>query len=462
MTQFVSLLHTTMKFELIVGHSKSGGIGYKNSIPWKCKDDMKFFRETTIGCGRNCIIMGSNTFKSMGCKPLKDRLNIVLSTTIKEVPGGVLLFSDTMKCVKYLLKTDLQTVFVIGGSSVYTHFLNMGIVSKIYANEIKDRDDLEYDSYFCEIPTEFSMESEEDCGEFIKRVYCNYNREEYQYLDLIKDILDNGSYRDDRTGTGTISVFGRSMRFDLSGGKIPLLTTKRVYWKGVVAELLWFISGCTNSKILEEQGVNIWKGNGSRTFLDANGFTEREEGDLGPVYGFQWRHFGAKYIDCFTDYTDQGVDQLKNCIDLIKNEPMSRRIVVNAWNVADLVNMALPPCHTNFQFFVDGRKLSLQMYQRSVDVALGLPFNLSSYGLLLHMVAHATSMEAGELILCFGDTHIYKNHIEGLQTQILREPLNFPTVEFKGDVKNIDEFKLENIVLKNYCSYDTIKMEMSI
>lgn len=196
---------------------------------------------------------------------------------------------------------------------------------------------------------------------------------ELQYLHLVREIIDTGVERDDRTGVGTRSLFGKSMRFNLAEG-FPLLTTKRVFWRGVVQELLWMISGSTDSKALSKEKVGIWDANGSREFLDSLGFTEREEGDLGPVYGFQWRHFGAEYIDCNTDYREQGVDQLKNVIDTIRNNPNDRRIVLSAWNPSDLKSMVLPPCHMFCQFYVASGKLSCQMYQRSCDMGLGFEF----------------------------------------------------------------------------------------
>jgi thymidylate synthase len=197
-----------------------------------------------------------------------------------------------------------------------------------------------------------------------------------QYLDVVREILDHGVARGDRTGTGTLSKFGVQMRYSLRGGVFPLLTTKKVFWRGVAEELLWFVKGCTNGKELSEKGIHIWDGNGSREFLDKNGLGHREEGDLGPVYGFQWRHFGAEYKDMHADYTGQGVDQLRQCVERIKSSPEDRRIIMTAWNPADLAKMALPPCHMFCQFYVANGELSCQMYQRSADMGLGVPFNL--------------------------------------------------------------------------------------
>jgi dihydrofolate reductase/thymidylate synthase len=210
--------------------------------------------------------------------------------------------------------------------------------------------------------------------------------EEFQYLNLIREVISSGNSRDDRTGTGTLSKFGGIMRFDLKNS-FPLITTKDVFWRGVVEELLWFIRGETNSKKLSEKGVKIWDGNGSREFLDSLNLHHRQEGDLGPVYGFQWRHFGADYQDMFSDYNNKGVDQLKDLIHRIKNDPYSRRLILSAWNPADLSIMALPPCHVMSQFYVQDGKLSCGMYQRSADIGLGVPFNIASYALLTVLLA---------------------------------------------------------------------------
>lgn len=285
--------------------------------------------------------------------------------------------------------------------------------------------------------------------------------EEYQYLNLIKDIIENGVQRDDRTKVGTLSKFGSMMRFSLNND-FPLLTTKKVFWKGVVEELLFFIKGNTNSKDLEDKGVKIWQPNTSREFLDSNNFTNREVGDIGPLYGFQWRHWGAKYIDMNTNYEGQGIDQLKECIRLIKEEPTSRRIVMSAWNVGDMNDMVLNPCHIMVQFNVVNNKLSCLMYQRSADCGLGLPFNIASYALLTCIIAHITGLQLGELIITTGDTHVYLNHIEQLKIQLLREPKPFPKLLIKCEPKDIDSYTVDDFDLIDYNPYPTIKMVMAV
>eukprot|EP00124_Ichthyophonus_hoferi_P003015 Ihof_evm5s235 gene=Ihof_evmTU5s235 len=255
--------------------------------------------------------------------------------------------------------------------------------------------------------------------------------EEYQYLDLVRHILEKGAVKGDRTGTGTISVFGAQMRFSLRNNRLPLLTTKRVFWRGVAEELLWFISGDTNANSLKEKDIHIWDGNGSKQFLDNLGLHDREEGDLGPVYGFQWRHFGAEYKDMHYDYKGQGKDQLAEVIETIKKNPDDRRMIMTAWNPLALPYMALPPCHLLCQFYVANGELSCQMYQRSADMGLGVPFNIASYSLLTIMIAHICGLKPGEFIHVLGDAHVYSNHVDALKEQLLREPKEFPTLNIK-------------------------------
>ncbi|XP_046548512.1 thymidylate synthase-like isoform X4 [Haliotis rubra] len=251
------------------------------------------------------------------------------------------------------------------------------------------------------------------------------------------------------------------MRYNLRDS-FPLLTTKRVYWRAIAEELLWFIRGSTNGKDLADKNVNIWKANGSRSFLDNLGLTHREEGDLGPVYGFQWRHFGAEYKDMHTDYTGQGVDQLADVIDKIKNSPHDRRIIMCAWNPTDLPKMALPPCHCLVQFYVAEGELSCQLYQRSADMGLGVPFNIASYSLLTYMIAHITGLKTGDFIHTIGDAHVYVNHIEALKEQIKREPKAFPTFKMKRTVETIDDFTMEDFEIVGYNPHPQIKMDMAV
>lgn len=288
------------------------------------------------------------------------------------------------------------------------------------------------------------------------------NVEEQQYLNLVRDVLENGSKREDRTGVGVLSKFGTQLRFNLRNNRFPLLTTKRVFWRGLCEELLWFLSGSTDAEILQKKGVHIWDMNGTRDFLDGRGLVENEPMDLGPIYGFQWRHFGAKYKGRHHNYKGEGVDQLSELIRQIKENATSRRMVLTAWNPVDLPKMALPPCHLLCQFYVSNGELSCQLYQRSADLGLGVPFNIASYALLTKMIAHICGIQPGEFIFTMGDTHIYLNHVTALQEQIQRIPREFPSLHFSRNVDDIDDFGFDDLVLENYSPTDPIKMEMAV
>lgn len=285
--------------------------------------------------------------------------------------------------------------------------------------------------------------------------------EENQYLELIQKIIDSGTIKGDRTGTGTVSFFGAQMRFSLRDS-FPLLTTKRVFWRGVAEELLWFVKGCTDATVLSEQNVHIWDANASREFLDGRNLHHYEEGDLGPVYGFQWRHFGAEYKGRYADYTGQGVDQLKQIIETIKTNPNDRRMIMSAWNPVDLPKMALPPCHSFCQFYVANGELSCQMYQRSCDMGLGVPFNIASYALLTVMVAHVCELKPGDFIHCLGDAHVYTNHVDPLKIQLKRTPRPFPTLTIKRKITDIEDFTFDDFELVGYKPYPKIKMDMAV
>ncbi|AET39123.1 thymidylate synthase Ecym_4042 [Eremothecium cymbalariae DBVPG len=296
------------------------------------------------------------------------------------------------------------------------------------------------------------------------------NLEEQQYLDLCERIIREGELRPDRTGTGTYSLFAPpQLRFDLRDDVFPLLTTKRVFTKAIILELLWFVTGCTDGRKLSEQGVRIWDGNGSREYLDSIGLHERRVGDLGPVYGFQWRHFGAEYKTCDDNYSGQGVDQLIEVIHRLKHNPYDRRIIMSAWNPVDFPKMALPPCHVFSQFYVsfpggEGSvpRLSCLLYQRSCDMGLGVPFNIASYALLTRMIAMVCDMEPGEFIHTMGDAHVYKDHVDALKEQLSRNPRPFPKLKIKRKVTDIDDFKFEDFEITDYNPHGKIQMKMSV
>lgn len=434
-------------YSLIVAQSFNSSIGTSdNQLPWNIKSEMRYFRSIT---NNSVIIMGRRTYESIG-KLLPNRINIIVSSTM----SNGLNYNDAIEQAL----TYNKPIFVIGGRTLYEQALQdkrckylyiSTILFPLYDSDIKfpHFDKSKY------IKTSYDVKHEE--GHTIAYSIYERQHEEQQYLNLIRKIINNPTINT----LNTIGVFGETMRFDLSTS-FPLLTTKRVFFKGVLIELLWFIKACTDSNVLAQQGVHIWDANGSKEYLNKIGLTNNEQGDLGPVYGFQWRHFGAEYIDNKTKYTD-GVDQLNYVISEIKNNPTSRRIILNSWNAKDISKMALPPCHVMCQFIVTNNKLNCIMYQRSGDVGLGVPFNIASYSLLTCMIAGVCNLQPNEFVHVIGDTHVYKDHIEPLKQQIERTPYDFPKLQMnKRD--NIDDYVYEDFKIVNYQYHPTIKMKLIV
>jgi len=504
-----------MPISVIVASTPKGGIGHNGALPWRLPADMAHFKKvTTAGSTKerpNVVIMGRKTWDSIPEKfrPLPDRINVVLTSAasqegfVSPYPEGVLVASSVKASVELLSARPVGEVFVIGGAAAYAEAVASEACARIYITRVgKDvecdaffpafddsrfkpvhvsktfsHDNLPFDFMVYERTAPFEGLDKETASQEAAAVAAllqtpspgllaaggagQFLHEEYQYLDAIREIIDKGVAMSERTGVGTRSMFGKMMRFDLRT-TFPLLTTKRVFWRGVVEELLWFVKGDTNGKHLSDKGIKIWDANGSREFLDKRGLSHREEGDLGPVYGFQWRHFGAKYVDMHTDYTGQGVDQLMECIKKIKEDPTDRRILLSAWNPADLHLMALPPCHMFCQFYVANGELSCLMYQRSCDMGLGVPFNIASYSLLTLMMAQVCGLKPGEFVHTLGNAHVYQNHVEPLETQLVRTPRPFPTLKVNPDVKDIDAFQASDFELIGYNPHGTIKMDMAV
>ena len=342
--------------------------------------------------------------------------------------------------------------------------------------EVKDLKE-EYD---CRIETLSNLDITADGDSKLSdRIFANvrkYSHEEYQYLNNIENILENGTWEEGRNGR-TKGIFGSSMRFSLTDGKIPILTTKKTAWKTCLKELLWFIRGETDNKILKKNGVHIWDANGSREFLNSRGLKLYPEDMLGPIYGYQWRHYNANY-NCFTGkrlfnenepdiFSNRkevtGIDQLQQIIDALKDpvQRMSRRLIMTAWNPGQLNEMALPPCHIMCQFNVhDGNKLSCALYQRSCDFFLGTPFNIASYSMLTHLIAKHCGLEACEFGHFMGNCHLYENAVDAVKLQLEREPYPFPTVSIKQVRENINDYQVEDFEIQNYVSHEAIKVAM--
>eukprot|EP00301_Raphidiophrys_heterophryoidea_P012267 c1868_g1_i1.p1 GENE.c1868_g1_i1~~c1868_g1_i1.p1 ORF type:complete len:515 (+),score=124.03 c1868_g1_i1:60-1547(+) len=476
------------------------GIGKDGGLPWKAIPiDMQHFKAITTGKGRrNAVIMGRKTWESIPEKfrPLQDRLNVIVSRSPMSlnVPAGVLSFSSFDSALQLLSAVpNVDEVFVIGGGDMYREAVNHHSCARLeltFVEKINEKCDVFFpaiDPSAWKCVSQSEKQVDEKSGvEFTFKSFERYNNinnatttcemqhqpqqptaqpnhEEMQYLDLIRKILNEGATRTDRTGTGTISIFGAQMRFSLRDESLPLLTTKKVFWRGVAEELLWFVSGSTDATMLQRKNIHIWDGNSSREFLDKLGFTNRVEGDLGPVYGFQWRHFGAAYDNKDSDYTLQGVDQLKQCIDVIKTNPCDRRIVMTAWNPSDLGKMVLPPCHMFCQFYVANGELSCQMYQRSADMGLGVPFNIASYALLTRLMAQVCGLKAGDFVHTIGDAHIYLNHVDALRQQLDRSPRPFPKLKINpAKTLDIDAFEFADLEVIGYDPHGSIKMDMAV
>jgi dihydrofolate reductase/thymidylate synthase len=472
---------------LIAAVCNNLGIGKLGRIPWHIRGDMEFFRSTTFG---SVVIMGSATYMSIpeSKRPLSNRMNVVITRNpdafwARQPNTDVLKAqSDLLVCRLEDVETNvlqkyshLMRIFVIGGEYLYQHFLPQA--HKVFLTHVHKQYDC--DRFFPGLPSSFQLKrvgiprfDEQEQVTYQHLVYERANNgtpcQERVYLNMAQDIIEHGNERQDRTSTGTISVFGRQMRFDISKS-VPLLTTKRLPWKQCVEELLWFLCGDTNAKHLQDKGIKIWDGNSTRAFLDKVGLTHLEEGDVGANYSFQWRHFGAEYKDCHTDYSGKGVDQIEYVLHLLRTDPMSRRIFLSAWNPADLLKTALPPCHVSAQFYVEldnhGKKhLSCHMYQRSCDFFLGEPWNMLSYTVLTYILAKKADMVPKELIISTGDTHIYMNHVEQIQEQLHREPRPWPVLMLKDEVRTKDwsQLSVDDFMLSGYFPHPSIKGAMAV
>lgn len=506
----------------VVNHKNKLAIGADNSLLIRLSRDMMFFREITSNSlsihskiNRNVVLMGIHTWLSIPPtnRPLKDRLCLVL-TSSKELhnltpyPGNLkfifekdynkiynkdLYYITFEQFLDFYKKTNAN-VFVIGGSVVYNKFLNDPNLQpdNLYITEIKN-----YKIDQSKPPNRFMDKfgenykligvSEKFCNqnlniEFRFLKYKNipgYHTDEYKYIELCKEILTKGNHRPDRTGVGTISLFGKQLRFDISNS-VPVLTTKRVAWKHCLEELLWFLKGNTDAKILQEKGVKIWNGNSSREFLDSRGLNDYPDGVLGPLYGFQWRFFGADYEKNFADISklseedlsklhENGIDQIEYVINELKTNPYSRRILVSAWNPKSNPKMALEPCHILFQFYVGTDKsnqkhLSCHFFMRSNDIGCGTSFNLLSYAALTYIIALKCDMRPKELIYTCSDAHIYSNHILPIEKQLTRDKHPFPKLILNPEIKNkqISELDISDFELVGYFPEPAIPMTMAI
>lgn len=463
-------------FSIIVAVDSCFGIAKNGLIPWHCREDMLHFKKITVG---NIVIMSYSTWNSIKAKPLSDRINLIISPSGNTV-SEVQCFLSLDDALKWCYDNEpTKRAIVIGGGKLYRHSLQHNLCEEIHLsrisgdyscdthlelNHVNDGSDVCLGEFCAMFSTKFVIKTQDSHTDWSYTRYTRINPDEQQYLNLIKSIIATGCLKTDRTSVGTLSTFGNQAVYDLSNNRLPLFTTKKMFWRGVVEELMWMIKGCTDSKVLEAKGVNIWKGNSTREFLDQRGLYDYEEGDCGKIYGAQWRHYGAQYRGCHADYTGEGIDQLKTAISMIKNDPTSRRILVSAWNPSDLDKMCLPPCHVMMQFYVDtnNKTLSCMMTQRSCDMGLGVPFNVASYSLLTILISHICGLKPGKFVHNMGDTHVYCNHIDGLQEQLKQTPYPFPTVYISKKSEDIDSYSSEDIQLINYNHCPPIKLKMAV
>ena len=472
-------------------------IGYNNNLIYNLKNDMNFFKNITKNTvetkKRNALIMGKNTAISIS-RILPGRLNCVITSQVgnyasecKYTNSNLKFYNNINTCL-HNLKNDqsIENIFVIGGSQIYKYFMDNELYDELYISYLKYPKIRFGDSFFPYIDYSkynnislvnnkllvskgilhnysiYNIKKNPSLGksnlkntnnvffnDFIK--ITSTNRDELQYLSLLNNVYCNGDKRKSRNAT-TYSLFSQKMEFDISKS-FPLITTKKVFFKGVAKELIWFLNGKSNSKELEKDGVNIWKGNSSREYLDSKGLNNYDEGECGPIYGVQWRNFNG-----------EGYDQIKKVIELIKTDPYSRRIFMTAWNPNQLDKMALPPCHVSYHFYVrdvKGKKyLDCAMYQRSGDLFLGVPFNIASTSLLVYIISNITGVFPGKMNIMIGDAHIYNNHMLQVKEQLTRIPLKFPYLKIKNKLNCIEDLKYEDIELINYSSHPAIKADM--
>jgi thymidylate synthase len=521
---------TVSSIVCVVNNKGKFAIGHANNLLCKIKEDIKFFADTTQSKNfvenenftfkQNVVVMGKKTWFSIPNKnrPLKNRINIVLTkdeNLIKLSNQELKIFNLQNSKSKIIKKLSLKmfpkisfddsvifmnfqtfekfyqsynlNVFVIGGSQIYNLFSNhlflkpeYYYITQVFNYKFSniEEDEIIYmepidESYKLIDYSDKKIQKNLEYRFLTYKKINNFKTDEHNYLNLCSKILNNGNKRIDRTEIGTISLFGQHMSFNISE-TIPLFTTKRMAWKHCIEELLWFLRGDTNVKILQKKGIKIWDGNTSREFLDTHGLSHYQQGILGPGYGWQWRFFNAKYSQTFSDTSIidtskiGGIDQIDNVLNELKNNPFSRRIIVSAWNPSQLNQMALPPCHMVFQFYVEeinGEKhLNCHLFQRSQDEFLGCPFNVFSYSVLTYIIALKCDMKPGKFVCSVTDAHIYLNHTEAINEQLKRRPRPFPKLILNESIKtkNFEDITIEDFDLIGYFPYTSIKAKMAV
>jgi len=477
-----------MEVNCILCVDKTNGIGKNNQLPWHFTEDMKQFKSITshnyFENKKNAIIMGRNTYESIGRKELPNRYNYILSSQISNN-----YYNNIQNAFLNMKTFGINKAFIIGGKLLFEHFINNKLVKNIYLTKIDGNFDcdthvkLNLDNYKKVTCVKENLQNQKDglnynilfekyenmnyvCQErWIYKnnnYYCNFD--EMNYLNIMESIIEKGHFRKTRN-SNTFGTFGQHLKFTLKDNTIPLLTTKKMFIRGVIEELIFFLKGQTDSKLLEEKGVNIWKPNTTETFLKQNKLNYRE-GDIGPMYGFQWRYFNADYLGCDSDYSGKGIDQLNEVIEDLKKDRYSRRILMTTYNPCQAKLGVLYPCHgLVVQFGIEGNnELSCHMYQRSADYALGVPFNIASYAILVyilcsHLNCCGYDFIPGNLYMSFGDVHLYESHVSNAKLQIENTPYLFPKIHINA-INDIEDIKVSDIKITDYECHEKIIYDM--
>ena len=466
-----------MRLDIIVCVDKNNGIGKSGTIPWRLSEDLKHFKNITITTTSdkytNAVIMGRKTWQSIPPKfrPLPDRINIVVSTTLTETPPESTYFVNSYDSALDLTDTfaNLESTFIIGGSSLYNTAIKDKRLRYVYLTQYDEEHDC--DVHF---PTELVVENlkctsehtSETNSKLTFKTYTVPNLEEERMLDVMREILTSGIKNPDRTGVGTLSVFGKQMTYDLTAS-FPLMTTRKAYMRQILEEFKFIMSGSTDVTNLQKKNVHIWDDNTTRDFLDKRGLTHLPEFDMGPTYGFSMRHYGATYETCKTDYTGKGFDQLQYVIDTIKSDPTSRRIRISIWDPSHIFDVALTPCLNQFDFYVDTERntLNLLAFLRSSDTFLALMWNTTYCAIFCHVIAKLTGLRAGKLIMNTANSHLYLTHQEQAKEQVSRTPYPFPSCSIMKHLTTIDDIQgleVADFRIRGYTAHPAIKADMAV
>lgn len=471
-----------MRLDIVVCVDRNNMIGSSstNSIPWRLPEDLKHFKNITTKTSKdsytNAVIMGRKTWESIPTRfrPLPDRVNIIVSTTLEAPPeDAIQTYVANSYEAAIELTNDLPNVentFIIGGASLYTLASTDPRLRHVYLSRYDEehpKADVAFPTETITTNLELKLQTPSSENEKLTfELYTAPNLEERAMLRVMGEILEKGKRNPDRTGVGTLSVFGKQMRYNLEAS-FPLMTSRKAFMRQILEEFKFIMSGSTDVTRLQAKKVHIWDGNTTREFLDSRGLTHLPEFDMGPTYGFAMRHYGAKYETCKTDYTGKGFDQLQYVIDTIKSDPTSRRIRISIWDPSHLDDVALTPCLNQFDFYVDTERqtLNLLAYLRSSDTFLALMWNTTYCAIFCHVVAKMTNLRPGELIMNTGNSHLYLNHLEQAKLQVSRDPYPFPSAHLSRSLKTIDDIQdleVSDFNVKGYISHPPIKAEMAV